>query len=177
MKMKIGGARIAEDLCRIEAALSVAELGENLAVDANAALDLGRALEYAGAMAAYGLAWFEEPIDPLDYEGHAELAAAAMMPLATAENVFSMPDARNLIRHGGLRRGRDWLQFDPSLCYGPSTFIDIVKMTQQMGGRPGATSRTAASSWDCIWLLDCSLAVPKPIPWCSSRLVVLAMKM
>ncbi len=136
MKMKVGGARIAEDLCRIEAALSVAELGENLAVDANAALDLGRALEYAGAMAAYGLAWFEEPIDPLDYEGHAELAAAAMMPLATAENVFSMPDARNLIRHGGLRRGRDWLQFDPSLCYGPSTFIDIVKMTQEMGWSP-----------------------------------------
>ncbi|MBT6096149.1 MAG: mandelate racemase [Rhodospirillaceae bacterium] len=136
MKMKIGGAPLDEDLARIEAALEVAGGGENLAVDANAALDLDGALKYAGAMAGYGLAWFEEPIDPLDYEAHADLAAAAKMPLATGENLFSLIDAVNLMRHGGLRRDRDWLQFDPSLCYGPSEFIAIVKAGQELGWRP-----------------------------------------
>ena len=29
-----------------------------------------------------------------------------------------MQDARNLIRHGGLRPDRDILQFDPALSYG-----------------------------------------------------------
>ena len=29
-----------------------------------------------------------------------------------------MQDARNLIRYGGMRPDRDWLQFDCALCYG-----------------------------------------------------------
>jgi D(-)-tartrate dehydratase len=84
-------------------------------------------------MSQYGLAWFEEPVDPLDYEAHAELAKVCTMPLATAENVFSLIDAKNLLQYGGLRRDRDWLQFDPSLCYGPREFIAIVQMADEMG--------------------------------------------
>ena len=133
MKMKVGGATLGEDINRIEAVLSVIGASKNLAVDANAALDIEHALKYAAAISNYELAWFEEPIDPLDYRGHAELAAAATIPLATGENVFSEIDAQNLIRYGGLRRDRDWLQFDPSLCYGPTTFVEIVKMTEEMG--------------------------------------------
>lgn len=133
MKMKIGGATLDEDRARIEAALEIAGAGENLAVDANAALDLDTATAYAGAMAPYDLAWFEEPVDPLDYMAHAEMAAVCTMPIATGENLYSRIDALNLIRHGGLRRDRDWLQFDPSLCYGPSEFIAIVKMGEEMG--------------------------------------------
>jgi hypothetical protein len=38
--------------------------------------------------------------------------------MATCENLFSMQDARNLIRHGGMRSDRDWLQFDGALSYG-----------------------------------------------------------
>ncbi|MDD9877879.1 MAG: mandelate racemase [Magnetovibrio sp.] len=136
MKMKIGGAPLDDDLRRIEAALEVTGGGENLAVDANAALDLDTATAYAGAMAGYDLAWFEEPVDPLDFEAHAELAKACTMPIATAENVFSLIDARNLIRYGGLRRDRDWLQFDPSLCYGPSVYVAIVKMAEELGWAP-----------------------------------------
>ena len=133
MKMKIGGAPIDEDMMRIQAALEVAQNGDNLAVDANAALDLDAAMNYAGAMAQYDLAWFEEPVDPLNYEAHAEMAKVCTMPIATAENLYSRIDALNLIRHGGLRRDRDWLQFDPSLCYGPSEYIAIVKMAESMG--------------------------------------------
>jgi len=136
MKMKIGGAPLDQDLKRIEAALDVTGGGEYLAVDANAALDLDRATAYAGAMGGFDLAWFEEPVDPLDYHAHAELAACCTMPLATAENVFSLIDAWNPLRYGGLRRDRDWLQFDPSLCYGPSTFVAIVKMAEEMGWSP-----------------------------------------
>ena len=136
MKMKIGGVALDEDMRRIEAVLEITGGGENLAVDANAALDLDSATAYAGAMSQYDLAWFEEPVDPLDYDAHAELAKVCTMPIATAENLFSIIDAKNLVRHGGLRRDRDWLQFDPSLCYGPSEFIDIVKMTGELGWSP-----------------------------------------
>src|SRR4051812_993701 len=38
--------------------------------------------------------------------------------MATGENLFSHQDARNLLRYGGMRPDRDWLQFDCALSYG-----------------------------------------------------------
>ena len=133
MKMKIGAAPLADDLERIETVLGVAGDGANLAVDANAGLSPEAALEYAKAMAPYNLAWFEEPVDPLDFAAHAEICQAYPGPIAVGENLFSLTDARNLLRHAGMRADRDWLQFDPSLCYGPTEFIRIVKLAGEMG--------------------------------------------
>ena len=135
MKMKVGGAPLADDLKRIEAVLAVVGAGANLAVDANAGLTLETALAYADAIGPYNLAWFEEPVDPLDFAAYAEICGAFPGPIATGENLFSYIDAQNLLRHAGLRAERDWLQFDPSLCYGPTEFIRIVKMAQDLGWR------------------------------------------
>lgn len=133
MKMKVGGASLDEDRTRMEAVMEVAGGGDNVAVDANGALDLDSARAYARCADEYGLAWFEEPVDPLDYQAHADLAADCESPIATGENLFSLVDARNLLRHGGLRPDRDWLQFDPSLCYGPTEFIAIWRMSRDLG--------------------------------------------
>ena len=54
-------------------------------------------------------------------------------PLATGENLFSMQDARNLIRHGGLRPDRDWLQFDPALSYGLVEYLRTLDMLAAHG--------------------------------------------
>jgi L-alanine-DL-glutamate epimerase-like enolase superfamily enzyme len=117
-KIKIGGAALADDLARIEAALEVVGDGRNLAVDANGRFDLETAIAYGEALKPYNLFWYEEPGDPLDYALQAELARHYPGPMATGENLFSHQDARNLLRHGGMRPGRDWLQFDPALSYG-----------------------------------------------------------
>ncbi len=132
-KMKIGGADLDEDLRRIEAALEVVGEGKFLAVDANARFDVETALRYAAALGPLNLKWYEEPVDPLDYEGHAAVAAAYAGPLATGENLFSMPDARNLIRHGGLRADRDILQFDPVLSYGLVEYLRTLEMLGEQG--------------------------------------------
>ena len=102
VKMKIGGGDLATDLRRIEAVLKVVGKGEALAVDVNGRFDLDTAIEYAEALAPYGLRWYEEPVDPLDYLLHATLATRYAGALATGENLFSMQDARNLIRYGGF---------------------------------------------------------------------------
>src|SRR3954452_10388638 len=67
VKMKVGGAPLDEDVRRIEAVKSILPPHAELAVDANSKFDLREALAYAHAMAPYGLRWFEEPCDPLDY--------------------------------------------------------------------------------------------------------------
>jgi L-alanine-DL-glutamate epimerase-like enolase superfamily enzyme len=137
VKMKIGGVPLADDVKRIEAVLKVlGGKGENLCVDVNGRYDLDEALACGDAVAPYGLKWYEEPLDPLDYLLHAALATRYRPPLATGENLFSMQDARNLIRHGGLRADRDWLQFDPALSYGLVEYLRTLDMLRAHGWSP-----------------------------------------
>jgi L-alanine-DL-glutamate epimerase-like enolase superfamily enzyme len=53
MKVKVGGAPLAEDLKRLDAAIQVLGSAQNLAVDANGAWQRPAALEYAKALQAY----------------------------------------------------------------------------------------------------------------------------
>ena len=59
---------------RIEAVLEVVGDGKFLAVDANGRFDLDTAIAYGEAMQPYGLFWYEEAGDPLDYALQAELS-------------------------------------------------------------------------------------------------------
>lgn len=132
-KMKIGGADLDTDRQRIEWALSVVGDGQNLAVDANGRFGLDDAIAYGRMLAEYNLCWYEEPVDPLDYQAHAVLAETTPVPIATGENLFSTWDFKNLLRHGGLRADRDWLQPDPSLCYGLTECLRIIELASAMG--------------------------------------------
>jgi len=136
VKMKIGGAPLAEDLRRIEAVLKILETSDQLAVDANGRFDLETAVAYAHALAPYGLRWYEEPGDPLDYQLQAKLADDYPGPMATGENLFSLQDARNLIRYGQLRPDRDILQFDCALSYGLVEYLRILGMLKEYGWSP-----------------------------------------
>lgn len=144
VKMKIGGApgtsvkdALKEDVARIEAVLKLlGGDGSRLCVDVNGRFGLHAALAYAAALEPYKLRWYEEPLDPLDYATHATLAEHYRHPIATGENLFSMQDARNLIRHGGLRPDRDILQFDPALSYGLVEYIRTLNMLHEHGWSP-----------------------------------------
>ncbi len=133
VKMKIGGGPLAEDLRRIEAAVEVVGDGSRLAVDANGRFDLATALAYAEALEPYGLFWFEEAGDPLDYELQKHLCEAYPNPTATGENLFSLQDTRNLIRYGGMRSERDYIQVDPALSYGLVEYLRILDMLTEHG--------------------------------------------
>jgi L-alanine-DL-glutamate epimerase-like enolase superfamily enzyme len=133
VKMKIGGLPLEEDLHRIEAVQAELASGQQLAVDANGRFDQKTAIAYAKALSRYNLFWYEEAGEPLDYELQAELAKHYEGPMATGENLFSMQDARNLIRYGGLRPDRDWLQFDCALSYGLVEYLRILKMLKDHG--------------------------------------------
>lgn len=136
VKMKIGGASLAEDLSRIEAALQVVGDGKNLAVDANARFDTATAIEYGEAIAGYGLRWYEEPVGVLDFAALAELKAACTTPIATGENIFSFDDSRNLVRYGGLDASTDYLQMDPVLSYGLVEYLRTLDMLADSGWSP-----------------------------------------
>lgn len=133
VKMKIGGASLAEDLKRIEAVLKIVGSGQYLAVDANGRFDLQTALTYAEALEPYNLKWYEEPGDPLDFVLNSAVCQATSTPIATGENLFSLQDTRNLIRYGGMYPSRDILQMDPALGYGLTEYLRTVEMLETYG--------------------------------------------
>ena len=133
VKMKIGGESLAEDARRIEAVLAELDGKAQLAVDANGRFDLETAIAYAKMLRQYPLFWYEEAGDPLDYRLQAALAEFYPAPMATGENLFSHQDARNLIRHGGMRPDRDWLQFDCALSYGLCEYQRTLQMLKDAG--------------------------------------------
>jgi L-alanine-DL-glutamate epimerase-like enolase superfamily enzyme len=139
-KIKIGGAELDADAQRIEAVLAVLEPGMSLAVDGNGTFDRATALRYVEALSAYPLAWLEEPVHPLDFELHREVAGRSGLPLATGENLFSADDARNLLRYGGLRNDRDVLQFDISLSYG---VVEYLRILDELAGQGWGRQRCA----------------------------------
>jgi D(-)-tartrate dehydratase len=133
VKIKIGGASLAEDRARVEAVLALLPAGGELAVDANGRFDLATALAYAEALNAYPLKWYEEAGDPLDFEINREVTAVSRNPVATGENLFSMQDSRNLIRYGGMRPECDYLQMDPALSYGLVEYRRTLAMLGENG--------------------------------------------
>ncbi len=135
VKMKIGNG-LDLDRERIEAVLAEIKNDAQLAVDANGRFDLESAIAYAKMLRDYPLFWYEEAGDPLDFALQAALAEYYPGPMATGENLFSHQDARNLLRYGGMRPDRDWLQFDCALSYGCCEYLRTLKVIKAAGWSP-----------------------------------------
>ncbi len=137
IKIKVGGAPLAEDIARIEAVLKLLGDPKRLALDANCGIGADRRPAYAEAIKPYGLRWFEEPAHPVDYQGNAEFIAAYGGAVATGENLFSLEDVVNLARYGGMRPGVDIVQCDTPQSYGIGTLARMLAALAGMGWQAG----------------------------------------
>jgi L-alanine-DL-glutamate epimerase-like enolase superfamily enzyme len=134
VKMKVGGLPLADDVRRVAAVKETLGNRAALAVDANAKFQRDDALAYARALSDFGLRWFEEPCDPLDFALLAEIASVYAPPLATGENLYSTQDVENLVRFGGLKpERRDVIQVDPPQAYGIVQYAQTVAMLERHG--------------------------------------------
>lgn len=132
-KIKIGGLPAGADLARLEAAITRAGAAERIAVDANGRYEQDDAVQLGNMLAPYGLRWFEEPGDPLDYQLMHELAGHYDGALATGENLFSRRDVDNLIRYAGMRPGKDVFQMDAGLSYGLTEYAGMIAAMEHAG--------------------------------------------
>ncbi|GIX49748.1 MAG: racemase [Candidatus Tectimicrobiota bacterium] len=99
VKMKIGGASIAEDVERVRVVRETVGPQVKLLVDANNAYSVHEAIAIARKLEPYDVFWFEEPVAPDDYRGHARVARATTIPVATGENEYTRYGFRDLIAH------------------------------------------------------------------------------
>jgi L-alanine-DL-glutamate epimerase-like enolase superfamily enzyme len=133
VKIKIGGGPLDQDRKRIEAAAQLLGGAEHLAVDAMNSYTSTSSLDAAAVLAPYGLRWFEDICDPLDFETQAAVASRYAGPIASGEALFSTVEAKLLDQHGGVRRDRDVLVFDPVHCYGLPGYLQIVELLASRG--------------------------------------------
>jgi D(-)-tartrate dehydratase len=123
VKIKAAGD-VDQDLKRLERAAAALPASARWALDANGAPVTPA---WFDAVSPFKLAWIEEPAPPLDFGLLCELSSLGQ-PIATGENLFSFDDARNLVRYGGLRPDRDFIQIDPLLAYGVHEYVRILEL-------------------------------------------------
>lgn len=130
MKTKVGfGFR--DDIELVE--LLRETIGEEveLFVDANHGCDLLQAKRLAAAMEPFNIGWFEEPVEPEDIEGYAELRRATSIPIAGGECSFTRHDFRRILE----ARALDIVQPDTCSCGGLTEAKRIADMAWTHGVR------------------------------------------
>ena len=94
----------------IESAVGDAEL----MVDFNCAFDRPTALRAGRILEAHDVYWFEEPLDPHDYDGYAELRRKLDVPVATGENEYTKWGFKQLLDRSAV----DYVMPDLMRCGG-----------------------------------------------------------
>lgn len=102
VKIKVGSPTLEEDVARIEAVRSVLDPRHLIMVDANQVFSVSEALRRGQVYQELGCYWFEEPIRADDTDGHAALAQALQIPIATGENRFGQAQFRELFERGAV---------------------------------------------------------------------------
>ncbi len=126
VKMKIGGAPINEDVERVRVVREAIGPDAKLMVDANCAYRHFEAQEIARKMEPYDVFWFEEPVNPDDYEGHRLVSRSTTIPVATGENEYTRYGFRELIEG----RCCDILQPDGLIMGGVTEFMKVAALAQ-----------------------------------------------
>jgi D-arabinonate dehydratase len=93
-------------------------------VDANNANAAYEAVEVARKIEPYDVFWFEEPVSPDDYEGHARVAQSTIIPVATGENEYTRYGFRDLIDH----QSAAILNADAQILGGITEFMQVAAL-------------------------------------------------
>lgn len=126
IKMKIGGVSIREDVERVKAVREAIGPDVKLLVDANCAYRVFEAIQIAKRMEEFDPYWFEEPLPPDDYRGHAQIARATSIPIATGENEYTRYGFRDLIASEGVAI----LNADAKILGGITEFMKVAAFAQ-----------------------------------------------
>jgi L-alanine-DL-glutamate epimerase-like enolase superfamily enzyme len=129
IKMKVGRAKLAEDVERVRAMRGHLGDGFPLMVDANMKWTADQAIRAARAFQPFDPVWLEEPVPPDDMEGQARVVRHGGLPVAAGENLHSLWEFKQLIAMGGVT----YPEPDVTTCGGVTPFMKIAHLAEAFG--------------------------------------------
>ncbi|MDY7100886.1 MAG: mandelate racemase/muconate lactonizing enzyme family protein [Actinomycetota bacterium] len=127
VKVKVGKPDLGEDVERLAAVRDVLGPDRRLMIDANQRWDLERATIAADELAAFDLAWLEEPLRSDDTAGYVELRRRTDVPIAMGENVHHWYRFRDLLDAGAC----DIVQPNVVRVGGITPFLRIAELAHR----------------------------------------------
>lgn len=88
LKLRMGRARLADDLAALDSVRRAVGVDMELMVDFNQGLTMAEALQRCHSIDDRGLTWIEEPVLYDNLDGHAQLAAELRTPIQIGENFY-----------------------------------------------------------------------------------------
>lgn len=98
-------------------------------LDMHSRFGIADAIRVIRALERIDLGWVEEPVDPLDAEGHRRVASAVGVPVATGERLYHRSEFLPFVEH----RACAILQPDPTHCCGIGEVKAIAGMAEAFG--------------------------------------------
>lgn len=89
IKLRIGSARVDDDVARVRTVRDAIGPDIGLLVDANQAFTPKHAIRLGRQLESFDLVWIEEPVAADDLRGHADVRAALDTPIASGETEYS----------------------------------------------------------------------------------------
>lgn len=129
VKVKVGSPDVARDVERIAAVREVIGPGRRLMVDANQRWSLDQAERAIGELAAFDLAWIEEPLRADDLAGHVALRRRIEVPVALGENLYTRHRFAEFIDAGAV----DLVQPNIVRVGGITPFLQIASLAAERG--------------------------------------------
>jgi L-alanine-DL-glutamate epimerase-like enolase superfamily enzyme len=126
IKMKVGRARLSEDVERVAAMRKHLGEGFPLMADANMKWSADEAIRAARAFGPYDLTWLEEPVIPDDVAGQARVVREGGVPVASGENLRTPWEFKQLVASGGVT----FPEPDVTNCGGITAFMKIAHLAE-----------------------------------------------
>lgn len=124
VKLKVGSASPDDDLLRVEVVRKALGPEIQIMTDANGRWTLQQAVQTAGRLADFDVAWIEEPIYFDDVQGHRRLAEAIRTPIALGEQIYTAAHFREFILAGAVH----YVQPDVVRLAGITEFLEVADM-------------------------------------------------
>jgi L-alanine-DL-glutamate epimerase-like enolase superfamily enzyme len=129
VKVKVGRGSLHEDIRIIEAARELCGRDRLVMVDANQKFNRNEALRRGRVYQQLGCFWYEEPLQPFEKEGYAELARELDIRIATGENEYTKHAFLDLLKRGAA----DVVQPDNRRAGGVLEWMEISAIADAFG--------------------------------------------